>query len=861
MNNLETHFQTSLRNLSLKADGPIVHRGGRWSVRDRLEVWKAVGNRFFNDDLDRFAETAIKVLGECDPQFDLTSEERFASYIYGKVLKHSPDLRQGIAETLALLGTNSDCLKSCTPGKAEYIAGHVVNTLLDSTDPRAWASLNDVFPLLAEAAPEAFLTSIEKSLKNHATFEGIFAEEGAGIAGRNYMTGLLWGLETLAWSSDYFARALMILAELATFDPGGQWANRPSNSLWAVLLPWFPQTLASIEKRIASVEMVCKEFPDVGWNLVLALLPQTHQSSTNNPRPNWRQCIPPDWKEGSSDEDYWKQVDAYAAIALSIAKNDPSKLRTLVGHIGQLPPKTRENLIEYLGSIDKADLSVEHLLEVWNELTGFVTRHRKYSDARWAWPSLEVDRLRALADKLEPESPALKYRRLFVRNEFDLNEETQDFEKGRQNLEEKRVQAIREIYDVGGLEAVIDFSITVETSDRVGVAFTKIATEKDEFEMLSRLLASERSSDINFAGGYVWAKFQDGGWEWLQRIDQATWLPSQKARLLSFLPFNSATWSAVDNVLGADSDKYWSMTWGNPYDIHDGNYETAIRNLLKVDRVAKAIEILSSLYYRQIKMPPGLIVEVLEQTSQKDAEYLGSSSITDLIGALQNSDDIDESKVIKIEWKFLRLLDGFHASPRILYRRLAQSPETFCEVIEAIYGGPEPSEMDDTELEVQQRVASNAYRLIHDWKVVPGLDAESKLDGDKLKVWIDEVRERCSVKGTLGPAMSHVGHSLFYAPSDPDGLWLHRSVAEILNEKDADKMRSGFQIEAFNSRGVFTVDPEGKAETGIADAYRNKAELIELAGYHRVATSLREIAADFDAQARQHRREAEKLVE
>src|SRR4051794_24323028 len=110
MKPVDETFEVSLKNLSLKPNSVIAQRGGRWTVSNRLEAWKAVGARLFNDDLDRFEEVAVKVLSERDPQFDLSPDERFASGIYGKVLSHTPDLRHGIAETLALLGTYPEYL-------------------------------------------------------------------------------------------------------------------------------------------------------------------------------------------------------------------------------------------------------------------------------------------------------------------------------------------------------------------------------------------------------------------------------------------------------------------------------------------------------------------------------------------------------------------------------------------------------------------------------------------------------------------------------------------------------------------------------------------------------------------------------
>ena len=47
----------------------------------------------------------------------LEPEQRFAASIHGKVRKYSQSLRNGLAETLALLGTAPEALKSCSQGK------------------------------------------------------------------------------------------------------------------------------------------------------------------------------------------------------------------------------------------------------------------------------------------------------------------------------------------------------------------------------------------------------------------------------------------------------------------------------------------------------------------------------------------------------------------------------------------------------------------------------------------------------------------------------------------------------------------------------------------------------------------------
>ena len=97
--------------------------------------------------------------------------------------------------------------------------------------------------------------------------------------GRNYMTGLLWALETLAWDPDLLSRVVLCLGGLAARDPGGNWANRPGNSLTTILLPWLPQTCAPIAKRVAALSALIAEHPDIGWKLLVSLLPKPHSIS------------------------------------------------------------------------------------------------------------------------------------------------------------------------------------------------------------------------------------------------------------------------------------------------------------------------------------------------------------------------------------------------------------------------------------------------------------------------------------------------------------------------------------------------------------------------------------------------------
>ena len=68
----------------------------------------------------------------------------------------------------------------------------------------------------------------------------------------------------------------LALARLAQVDPGGRWANRPDRSLAQIFLTWPPQTSATQDERLAVVDMLRRDTPDVAWTLMNGLLPTPH---------------------------------------------------------------------------------------------------------------------------------------------------------------------------------------------------------------------------------------------------------------------------------------------------------------------------------------------------------------------------------------------------------------------------------------------------------------------------------------------------------------------------------------------------------------------------------------------------------
>lgn len=843
---------SKIREILQQPESPITLKNGRWHVTERKLLWKALGARLFDDNLDNFKPCIVTVLKECDPQFDLPPEERFAASIHGKVLKYSPEIRKGMAESLALLGCQPDDLKNCSQNKPETIALLAVREIFKTEDWVLWGSLNNLLPTLAEAAPNEFLRMVENALQQTpCPFDKLFSQEGNGITGGNYLTGLLWALETLAWDEKFLVKVCVILGELAVHDPGGNWANRPSNSLTTILLPWVPQTTASIIKRKVALQTLKKEVPVVAWKLLLSLLPNHHQMSFGTHKPSWRNTIPDDWVKGVNKQEYWEQVSFHAELAVSMANNDMAKLNELIGHLDNLPKPSFDKILEYISSKDVCNKPEDERLVLWTGLTKFASKHRRFSDAKWALSSDIISKIEAIAAKLAPKNPFNLHKRLFSDRDLELYEEKDNWEEQQKKLEERRQHAIKDIQVYGGMDVVIEFAGYVESPYNVGHSLGVNADAEIDVRILPALLGKDDKKLAQFISGYVWSRQRIHGWAWVDGLDKSGWSVIQIGQFLSYLPFTDETWNRATALLGDSEGEYWVRTNANPYHT-DGEIGAAIDKLIEYGRPHAAINCLHRMHHNKQPLDKTRSVKALlaAVSSEESSTSMSAYYIDEIIKALQDDSGTDPDDLFRVEWAYLPLLDQHSgASPKLLENRLASDPEFFCEVIRFIYRSKKEEKFKKEPSDQEKSIATNAWRLLHEWRTPPGMHPDGVFSSEQFMKWLEQTKERCVETGHLEIALTHIGQILIHCPPDPDGLWIHRAAADALNDKNAEEMRNGFSIAIFNSRGAHFVDPTGKPERELAEQYRQKAEDIENAGYQRFAGTLKSLAESYDRDA------------
>jgi hypothetical protein len=163
--------RSELEPLAACEDPMFATVGGAWSLTAAEDAWQYGVAHVSTLDLDQVEATTQTVLGAVDPALELPVSERWMAGVYGKVRIHSSDLRSGLATTLALAGTYGSAKRLGSPGTVADWTARVVAQLLqranEDVSGQVWASLSDVLPLLAEAAPDAFLRAVEQGVSGN----------------------------------------------------------------------------------------------------------------------------------------------------------------------------------------------------------------------------------------------------------------------------------------------------------------------------------------------------------------------------------------------------------------------------------------------------------------------------------------------------------------------------------------------------------------------------------------------------------------------------------------------------------------------------------------------------------------------
>lgn len=855
-----------LREVTRQADPLFTHVGGTWAVAAPEDSWRAARQQITDGDLKALELAVQTVLGAVDPRLELPAEDRWLAGIHGKARVHSSDLRNGLSKSLALMGARGDELR--LPGGrsasqwAERVAWSLFKRANDDESAQLWASIEDVVPLLAEAAPDAFLRALSRSVDGPEPLaRKLFQDTADQWNVSSPHTGFLWALEGVAWSEQHFGYAVEVLASLAEIDPGGRLSNRPAGSLQSIFRPLIPQCSAPIATRVQTLDALARRHRDVTWALLVALLPERSGFALQNHRPRFRDWVPSDHGPVPHPE-YEEMVGAVSRRLLDFASQEPGRWVDLIPRFDDLPDDYRRQALASLASIPIDKLDAAEQVVLWESIGTFVRRHREHSDTGWSLSEEWLAPLSEAGDRLRPASPMEANRWLFDDWHPDIGVPVADdlsaFDAA---LSALRQEAVAKILDEEGLGSVVRLASTVELPWAVGAALAAFG-DMHAMDVLN-LLDSEDRREAQFADGFARARLQ-GAPEtveaWAAPFSDR---PVLVARLLQTIPDLSVAWGLIPKFGEEVVAAYWSEF--SPYGrgTEFSLINEAARHLIRHGRAAIAVDALSMYAGRyEDGVEADVVIEALSAFGDADDPDVGRVSDYDVTRLLDflKSRQVDEATIAGFEWKFLPLLHD-ESGTQSLQRLLARDPSVFVQLIELTF---KPANRDrDREPEpANQAMASNAYRLLREWRIVPGSTEDGTVDPAALERWLAETRERLSTVDRLEIGELQIGEVLAHSPVDPDGTFPTLAVRDVLETAPNDRLERGFTIGVFNKRGVTSrsITEGGQQEYELAAQFDAWAEALQ-ASHPRTASALRDISDSYRQEGQRNDEEVRRYLE
>ncbi|MFW8744702.1 hypothetical protein [Mesorhizobium japonicum] len=601
----------------------------------------------------------------------------------------------------------------------------------------------------------------------------------------------------------------------------------------------------------------------IGWNLLLSLLPERHAVGHLNATPTFRQWAPPRTNR-IDEEHYWKVTRAVYELCLERVGTDLSLWPGLIEHLDDLPARYREEAFALLAT-DRDRFTEEEQFAAWEALDALARRHREYADAKWALPVEARSQLESVVASLRPDRASLSERWLFDDSMPDLGiKKASDRDNYEEELARLRGDAVRAIWDEGGLDLLIDVAQRVKTPWALG--YTSGVALDLPLETVADLLDADSKWSSEFATAALRASTKGALTKLGPLVQRFVGRPDVQARLLLMAEDLPESWAIAEST-GAEVDaKYWAgfYPFGRGADFPLVN-ETA-RKLADHRRWATALDLMSH-FIKNGNLDEALIIEAFTSMLHEgdpEIQVLSEYEITNLMNFLRESNRVDSGTLARLEWQLLPALDSQPGSST-LQRTLSESPEFFVEVISLLYRpkSERGEKGERTATDAEKNVAGNAWRLLHEWKRLPGtVDETHAIDFDALVAWATKARELLKEADRLEVGESQIGQVLAHAPADEDGTWPGRAVRDFLEAHGSKKVLSGFSMGTYNKRGVTSrgVTEGGAQEYALADEYTKWADATKVR-WPKTSRVLRDLADGYRSEGQRNDEQAQRVQE
>ncbi len=262
-----------------------------------------------------------------------------------------------------------------------------------------------------------------------------------------------------------------------------------------------------------------------------------------------------------------------------------------------------------------------------------------------------------------------------------------------------------------------------------------------------------------------------------------------------------------------------------------------------------------------------LVLHLLEtaiESPPSDANgRLDGHAVHFLLEQLQKNPNTDVKRLATIEWLLLPNLGRYSTPPATLQKLLSREPEFLIELLKTLYLPRHRENNEDMQAEAahserEKQKAEKAWRLLHEWRLVPGTKEDGTVDEAELFRWVATAREKAREVDRLEVCDSTIGEVLSHSPPEPDGSWPCVSVRNLIESVESIELERGFAIGIRNKRGIHSkrIGEGGDQERALAAKYAAIAASIRNRA-PRTSAALLLVAEGYEEEAKREDIEAE----
>jgi hypothetical protein len=830
------------------ADSPIERVGSQWRLRDPRDAWTQLHVQILPNDLAHLESIAVDVLTERDPRFDQPKEERWLANVRGHVPRHSPTLRSGIAQSLAILGSlEVSSVPKNNLTDAQWACRIVRQVLQEADDWQLWASLGSLLGSIAEACPDEFLAALSRATAGaDAAARRLFETENGFTFSTSPHSAVVVALEVLAWSPRHFGAVVDTLARLTEIDPGGYNDSGSLDSLAKIFLVWHPNTSVSPTQRLEALDVMRDRHSAVAWDLMQAILPKYMGVALPSATPRWRRW--PTMQVEVAGTEVREASRAIIERLVSDAGSDPQKWTELLDQMNHLP--FRDQIIAGLEAVDFRATAGDDP-RIWHRLRDLIANHRRFPRANWVMPATALDRLEAVAMSIEPTDDVERIGWLFS-DKAMIPHDVSSVSGYEAALQSTREDALHSFVQNGDATAQIEqLAESIEEAWHIGTALAGIGYGGDvPGEVLVAML--EASSEVlhQVGRGYIGANVRRESSEWVSTVMQSDqWArlkPESKATVVAALRFTDELWPLLELLDEDTRDRFWKLAnvMGNGQ-LGEEIVERVARSFLAHNLPVKAFNMLA--LYSHVARPQ-TIVETLDSVLSLDLDakqWAGAAH--DVVALLERlntaEDDVGDGIVGGLEWVLLPLISAGGYRPVRLAQAIVRDPELFLQLVALFIGDGTPEGADQLE---RRGLASRAFDMLQHARAAPGIGPDGSVDDETVHRWVSQVRELASQRGLSSLADNFVGGILQRLPADADGVWPRKAVRDVIEAAESEALESGLRSAVINSRGVTfrAVDAGGELERIESGRFSEWADAFAIAA-PRTARLLATLAEEY----------------